>query len=264
MGGAIFVMGGGSLTVGGAITIAGNTVMGGNGASGGITDGRAFGAGLFLQGNGTVRFSPGLGQSEHVVNVIDDQTGLQTKGYMPTSGVPLPGSYKLVKSGPGTLFLSADNSYSGGTTLKAGKLELTALSAAGTGAITFTGKATLAITNAAFPSHVFANPIVAFAKSDALDLTGLHFHSSAKASFDATSHSLTVDSGGIKDMFTLHSPKGTHFAVANDGHGGTLVTLHPPFTASLASAALHDLGEQHWTADSAGGTHAMGDYLIVG
>jgi autotransporter-associated beta strand protein len=255
-------MGGGSLTARGAITIVANTVTAGMGSGIG-KDGRAFGAGLFLQGNGTIRFSPGHGRSEHVLNAIDDQTGLEAKGYVPTGG-PAPGSYTLVKSGAGTLFLSAHNAYSGGATLKGGTLELTALSAAGTGAITFAGKATLEIANAAFPSHVFANQIDAFGKPDTLDLSGLHFQSSAKATYDATNHRLTVDSGGIKDMFTLLSPKGTHFAAASDGHGGTKVTLEPPFAASLASPALHDVGDQHWAADGAGGTHAMGDYLIVG
>jgi autotransporter-associated beta strand protein len=64
----------------------------------------------------------------------------------PTDDVP-PGSYTLIKAGLGTLVLSADNGYSGGTLLKAGTLELSAQFAAGfgpaaVGTITFAGSAT--------------------------------------------------------------------------------------------------------------------------
>jgi autotransporter-associated beta strand protein len=120
MGGAIFVQDGGKLTLGGTINVAGNTVTAGT-HSGTGGDGSAFGGGVFLQGNGLIRFKPAAGQTEHVSNAIDDQAGVEANGYTPPGGV-IPGSYSLVKLGLGTLILSADNAYSGATTLAAGTL----------------------------------------------------------------------------------------------------------------------------------------------
>jgi autotransporter-associated beta strand protein len=230
MGGGIFVQEGGSLTATGKITIAGNTAVAGE-HSGAATDGSAFGGGLFLHGDGAIHFSPGKGQTEHVSNAIADQAGVEANGYMPAGGL-VSGSYSLIKSGLGTLILSADNAYSGGTTLKAGTLDLTAKGAAGIGtltdpgsdAITFEGPATLEIANAAMPGHVFSNAIDNFMRHDVLDLSGLP-HAHAKATYDATTNDLTVRSGSVTDTLTLLSPHGTNFGTASDGHGGTDVFL---------------------------------------
>jgi len=113
-------MDGGSLTARGNVTVTGNTVLGGT-QSGTASHGKAFGAGLFLNGNGTIRFTAAKGQTEHVLNAIDDETGVVDNGYTPPSGF-VPGSYGLIKSGLGTLVLSADNAYSGATTVGAGTL----------------------------------------------------------------------------------------------------------------------------------------------
>src|SRR5262249_28736116 len=120
MGGAVFVMQGASLTVVGKSTLAGGSVLGGGGGAGG-TNGQAFGGGIFLEGGGIVRFTPGLGQTERVLNAIDDQAGVEANGYAPPGGFT-PCSYNLVKSGLGTLILSAGNAYSGATTVAAGSL----------------------------------------------------------------------------------------------------------------------------------------------
>ena len=231
MGGGIFVQEGGSLTATGKITITGNTVVAG-GHSGAATGGSAFGGGLFLHGDGAIHFSPGNGQVEHVSNAIEDQAGVEAKGYTPPSGL-VSGSYSLIKSGLGTLILSANNAYSGGTTLQAGTLYLTAKGAAGIGtlsnpgsdAITFQGTATLELANPALPGNVFSTPIDNFGRHDVIDLHGLHLHAHAKATYDAGTHDLTVHSGSVTDTLTLLSPHGTHFGTASDGHGGTDVFL---------------------------------------
>ena len=132
----------------------------------------------------------------------------------------------LVKVGRGKLKLSgAGNTYTGGTILEAGKLDVAAVGAAGTGSVTFDGKATLKIENAALSSRHFGNPIDLFGKHDVLDLTGLHFHAGATATYHKASHHLTVHSGPVTDTLTLLSPLGTHFAAASDHHGGTDVFL---------------------------------------
>jgi autotransporter-associated beta strand protein len=147
------------------------------------------------------------------------------------SGVIYDGglSGSLVKVGLGRFTLAnVANTYSGGTTIKQGSLELAAIGTAGTRAIKFAGtsKATLAVDNAALSGHVFAtNPIDFFGKHDVVDLTGLPFHHHATAIYHKGSHHLTVHSGTVTDTLTLLSPHGTHFKAANDHHGGTDVFL---------------------------------------
>jgi autotransporter-associated beta strand protein len=132
LGGGIFVMEGASLTVAGASDIDGNSVTGGAGGGTGAGGGSAFGAGLFLQGTGTVTFQPAAGETQTVSDVIADQAGSGDTG-----------SYSLNKAGAGTLVLSAANTYSGGTTLNEGVLQVENAAALGTGTLTFTGDATL-------------------------------------------------------------------------------------------------------------------------
>jgi autotransporter-associated beta strand protein len=258
-------MEGASLTIVGKSTLAGGSVQGGSASAGG-TDGQAFGGGMFLEGSGIVRFSPGLGQSEHVFNPIMDEAGVVANGDTPPAGFT-PGSYRLVKSGLGTLTLSADNAYSGGTALKAGRLDLAAAGAAGTGPIVFLGHATLKIENAALSGHVFDDPIFFFAKNDVFDFSGLKFHAGAKAKYHPATDVLTVHSGHFTNMLTLLSPHGAHFIAANDGHGGTKVTLDPPHvTGTVASLSPHnhDFGGQNGSTDIAASANHFGDFLFVG
>ncbi|HVU22856.1 MAG TPA: YDG domain-containing protein [Opitutus sp.] len=111
MGGAIFVMEGGSLTLAGPLTIDGSSVSAGTGANGGS----AFGSGLFIQGDGTVVFSPGDGETQTINDVIADQTGSGGTGGDAGAG-------GLTKSGAGTLVLAGDNTYTGATDITGGLL----------------------------------------------------------------------------------------------------------------------------------------------
>jgi autotransporter-associated beta strand protein len=133
----------------------------------------------------------------------------------------------LVKVGYGTLTLTgANNTYSGGTTLRAGALDLGAIGAAGTGPIIFTpGKQTLKIEDTALSDRRFGNAIDDFGKKDILDLTGLHFHAGATAKYHHATHLLAVHSGSVTDTLTLNAPASTHFSVEHDGHGGSEVFL---------------------------------------
>ncbi len=110
-GGGIFVQQGGNLLLTGPLIIGGNSVASGSGGSSQYgssgTAGSAFDAGIFLQGNGQLTFSAGT-EGQTITDVIADQTGSGGTGAN-------AGSYQLVINGPGTLYLQANNSYSGGT-----------------------------------------------------------------------------------------------------------------------------------------------------
>ena len=94
----------------------------------------AFGGGLFLQGNGTLNFTPGGGQTQAIADTIADQSG--------SGGA---GSWALAKNGAGTLVLSGANSFTGGVTVNDGTLSVGSDSNLGGGALTINNASTLAI-----------------------------------------------------------------------------------------------------------------------
>ena len=112
-------------------TVSGNSVTAGSGTTGG-GNGSAFGAGIFLQGNGTVNFATDAGVVQTLSNAIADQTGSGGTGAN-------AGSYALNKSGAGTLVLQSANAYSGGTTVSGGLINFAAANNFGSGAITLNG-----------------------------------------------------------------------------------------------------------------------------
>jgi autotransporter-associated beta strand protein len=191
-----------------------------------LTAGSIAGAGTYRLGADQLTVGSD-GRSTIVSGPVDDG------GFAAGSGA------SLVKVGHDTLTLSgAGNTYSGGTTIEQGTLNLAALGAAGPSAIAFAGRATLEIENAALSGHAFGNLIELFGKHDVLDLAGLRFHPGARATYHKASHHLTVHSGHVTDTLTLFSPHETHFTAANDGHGGTKVTLEQlPGGGSLPAAS---------------------------
>ena len=166
-----------------------------------------------------------LGAVEFTVGSNNRST--EVSGIVKDGGLGGGSGASLVKVGLGTLTLShAGNTYSGGTTLIRGTLDLAAVGAAGTGAITFVaGKQILKIENGALLGHHFGNEIDFFGRHDVLDLTSLRFHPGATAKYHAFNDTLKVHSGHVTDILTVDAPQGTHFATAGDGHGGTDVFL---------------------------------------
>ena len=125
-GGDIFVMAGASLTIAGG-SLSGGSVTRGAGENGGAS-GQAFGSRIFLQGTETITFAPAKGTTERVFDVIADQTG--SGGTGANAGA---GGFTL--DGAGTLDLIAASTYTGGTTIEEGILELANAAAAGRGRI---------------------------------------------------------------------------------------------------------------------------------
>ncbi len=131
LGGAVFVGLGGSLTLAGAMGVSGSAAAGGAGGAGlefgrspTGSDGMGFGAGLFLQGNGSLALAPDAGQTQTISDAIADQTGVGGTGKD-------AGSWQLVKNGAGTTILTGHNAYSSGSVINAGVLQGTAISLPG-------------------------------------------------------------------------------------------------------------------------------------
>ena len=148
----------------------------------------------------------------------------------------------LAKAGTGTLTLTGMSTYTGGTMLYSGTLDVAALGAAGVGPITFeTGKQILQIENAALSANTFGDIIDSFGRGDVIDLSGLVFHAGAIATYDLNSHILTVTSNGVTDKLILTNPGGTAFDAVSDGASGTKIVLNAPLPV-IASEVLSKSG----------------------
>jgi hypothetical protein len=106
------------------------------------------------------------------------------------------------------------------------------------GPITFRGSGELRIEDLALSGHNFPNTVVDFGFDDRIDLAKLAFDPGATASYNPTTHILSVTSNGVTDTLTLTSPAGSVFKVFSDGRVGTAVELVPlPQNDDAASIA---------------------------
>ena len=231
-GGDIFVMDGATLTIAGGSLTGGTAAKGTGGAPGGSgafgsgplshagADGQALGGGIFLQGSENLHFTPVLGTTVTISDVIADEFG--------SGGVGASGLGRLTLDGAGTLELGAVNTFAGGITIKTGTLEIGVDGTAGGGAISFAGHtATLRIDATPGDGSTASNALSHFVGGDRLDLAGLGFVAGATATVFGSQ--LVVTSGGTTESFSLLDPDtaGAHYVVTSDGVGttpGTLVT----------------------------------------
>lgn len=146
-GGSVFVQAPATLQVLGELAVSGGSAEGG----GAVIADNAGGAGLFLAGSGTLALSPSGGQLQTISDEVADQRGswarlgISAVQVYPTGGPFNPANFPnawqysndqrwgIRLSGAGTVLLSADNAYSGGTEIQTGELQLGATAAAGIG-----------------------------------------------------------------------------------------------------------------------------------
>jgi parallel beta-helix repeat protein len=79
--------------------------------------------------------------------------------------------------------------------------------------------------------------IDAFGHGDAIDLPSLAFAAGATATYDTSSHVLTVTSNSVIDTLTLTNPAGALFEAIDDGTGKTKIVLNEPPIASNGSVS---------------------------
>jgi len=132
LGGAIFVRQGATLNVGGG-GFTGNTATAGMGANTG-TAGVGLGSAIFLAGSG--RYEVPGGQTITLADTIGGGSHAQVTG-------------GFTKAGTGTLVLTGANTYTGGTTISAGTLEVGHASGLGAGNVSVLANTTLRVINAA-------------------------------------------------------------------------------------------------------------------
>ncbi|OLP62533.1 hypothetical protein BJF93_01685 [Xaviernesmea oryzae] len=179
---------------------------------------------------------------------IDDQLAYAVGTSRATAAAQRVYQGSLVKNGEGTLTLNgAGSTYSGGTFLNGGTLELGAQGAAGTGAIHFgKGAQTLQIDQAALGAdagHSLCNLIDGFAADgDVIDLAGIG--SNAFAFFDDFSDTLEVidptKHGACVATLKLSGDyTGDFFQTASDGKGGLKISLFDPAADLIADWAKH-------------------------
>ena len=270
-GGAVFVQSGGVLTLGGAGSVAAGTVVGGaggtptgsdgNGAGTAGTAGSAFGSGIFIQNNSTstaqgVTFAPASGQTLTVSGVIADEKGSGGAGANATMG-------SLQIKGGGTVRLTGVNTFAGGSSIGGGgTLDLGAIGAGGSGAISFSsgGTGRLLIENAALSAGHLNNTVSAFVGGDAIDLSGLTFKAGATASI--VSNTLSVVSNGVTDTMAVGG-QGTNLglvALQDAGTGTEVITTN--FSISTEAQLLADLADvNNGGADAAGSVGYTFDFL---
>jgi autotransporter-associated beta strand protein len=264
---------GGSLTLAGQLGIDGNTVTGGSGGSGGAPTGSAaagtaggagsaFGAAMFLQGSGTLTFAPGARQTQVVADGIADQTGSGGTGNN-------AGSWGLVLNGAGTLLLLGVHTYSGGTAIASGTLEL-GFRGSVAGNVTFMG-AGAALQFDQSVSQI-GGDIVRAAPGNAIDLRYQLFTSGEHAVWQQTagqSGTLTLldGSGAVLANLNLVGRYATsQFITASDAAAGTSIFLQQPQNPGPPGNSTADMimtdGNGDYEIYDIGGNAILAAYLL--
>ncbi len=151
--GALTKAGSGALTLSGVNTYSGGTTL----AAGTIfvTNSGSLGTGALAMANGTVLAAAATTTTPNAINITGTGTVDSAANTLTLGGPVSDGGSAgiLLKQGSGTLVLSGTNTYSGGTLLNAGFLQVAsdANLGAAAGTLTFNGGGTLVIANGATP-----------------------------------------------------------------------------------------------------------------
>ncbi len=244
MGGAGIAGSGLSITNSGSITAgAGGTASNPNsgytgvpGAAGDAIDFTGGANSLTLQSGSTITGAISLDTSSTTLDFAQPTDS--------TLSSAIIGAGSITKTGRGALTLTGASTFSGGTTIDAGTLDLAvadtfvngtvASGGAGVGAISFGAMpGTLALAAVAQPTSMstFGNTLANFGTNDSLDLLGLTYTSGAPATpllftpglFGPNFGTISVTENGETETFTLANPGAATYFAQSDGNGGTLI-----------------------------------------
>ena len=242
LGGAVFIENEGFLLIANSFTISGNSVAPGSGGSAGAlgagSDGQAFGSGIFLAGSGQLSFDIEDGITSTISDDIVDETG---------AGFIDGGAWFLSKCGNGTLVLSGNNRYSGGTDVCEGTLQVTDERNVGSGAIFINPGATFSVTGDA----TFENTLLISNDSELRVADGRTVTWNGQivdGSEEEPSFTLHVTGGGVVELTNTANSytsgtivgDGSTVQVSDDnalGEGGTLTLGDATGNGTLAIAA---------------------------
>ena len=240
---ALIETGGGTLVLdptGGSNTYSGGTVV--QGGTLVVSSNNALGTGgLTLDAGSTINVT-GIATLTPAITLSGDPTVEVDSGKTTETGVISGLGAELVKTGAGALVLDpagGPSTYTSGTTIDGGTLELAAQGAAGTGAITFNGAETLQIDAAAQPASggTFANAIADFGAGDTIDLRGFALATGAgQETLGFAGNSLTIGNGVASETLTLAGALPSAVLAEGDGNGGTDLVGFADMTGAVAAA----------------------------
>ncbi len=202
---------------GGSIALLSGTLGAGT-VAGGSPGGSGLGSTMFLQGAQTLTLAPQPGQVLSIAGGIADQMG---------NG----GTAALLIAGNGTVSLTADSTYTGGTEIR-GDLEIGSDKAAGSGPITLDSGAILAVAKGVEPT----NTLEGFGAGTTIDAEGI---AGATATVSGDTLTIAGSAGTLTLMLSGPTLSSYGLVTTDDGHGGTDVSyVSGPAPEALAVPVL--------------------------
>jgi len=239
MGGAVFIVDSGSLTITGSGTLEGGAVTGGIHGSvhggGNPTDGAAYGGGMFLQGSngGALVIAPQDRATFTISDEIADEAGSDSTASSNSRGLTI---------GLGTVVVSHDQTYSGATTVLGGPLEVDATLAHSTAVLnggTLQGNGTVA--GLEVESGSIVAPGTAGDVFGALNVAGdATFAGGSTLSLKADASSTSAASLAIAGEATLGGTIAVDFGGATPAVGTVYTILTASSTSGTFALSLPD------------------------
>ena len=172
------------------------------------------------------------------------------------------GSGALIKNDAGVLKLSNQNSYSGGTTITVGTLELGQLTSAGSGAITFgAGAQKLQID----VTGTLGNTLTTLGSGDQIDFQAINF-AGAQRVYDATAKTLTVTNGASSTRVRLDADTtlaNSQFVLSQDGDGSAIITVGAGGLPAAPTGSFPSTGNAVTFDGTKSVIAAKGDLLVL-